>query len=437
MIQLALLLLGVTAGRWHSAVLAAAGAVWGALGIAIFIDGLNGITYFPLRVFAYVLLADAAIALLLAPSGIGAQKWLRFTRGVSLAIIALLILEPHRAGDVILAVLFGTGFLLDATLRIAAATVVRYVGWRVAIAAGAFELLIAIFLLEPWPTWYAGTVAYCVGIGMILSAWSVVRLALRVSGLSPGMALPVLAGRYAIGQWRPSGNGGKWRSPQRGDLLVHVWTPTGSAQDAVGTPVISRYIAAVDVNGVISTGHAALEMPPGLYISHYPAAEITRSADDFRRTLRATAENDVPGRFLPSYAEEAAGWCESNARIAFRNYDPAGLQRFWDSYRQDDTYNLTNRNCSSTVAHALEAAMMGVLNRHPLSSMIFLRTVFSSEFWVACRIRRQAETMAWTPGLVRDYARALSAIADPSPAPWQVLGQKLQQVRRRARVPRA
>src|SRR5690348_15174575 len=123
MIQLALLLLGVTAGRWQWALLAAAGAVWGALGVAVFIDGLNGITYFPLRAFAYVLLADAAIALLLAPSGIGAQKWLRITRGVSLAVIALLILEPHRAGDVVLAILFGTGFLLDASLRIAAATV--------------------------------------------------------------------------------------------------------------------------------------------------------------------------------------------------------------------------------------------------------------------------------------------------------------------------
>jgi uncharacterized membrane protein HdeD (DUF308 family) len=427
MIQLALLLLGVTAGRWQWALLAAAGAVWGALGIAIFIDGLNGITYFPLRAFAYVLLADAAIALLLAPSGIGAQKWLRITRGVSLAVIALLILEPHRAGDVVLAILFGTGFLLDASLRIAAATVVRYAGWRVAIMAGAFELLIAVFLLEPWPTWYAGTVAYCVGIGMILSGWSVVRLALRVSRLSPGMALPILAGRYATRRGRLFGSGEDRPTLERSDLLVHVWTPTGSTKDAIHRPVISRYIAAVDVNGVVSTGHAALEMPPGLYISHYPAVEMTRSTDDFRRTLRATAENDVPGRFLPNYAEEAAGWCESNARIAFRNYDPVGLQLFWDSYRQDNTYNLTNRNCSSTVAHALEAALMGVLNKQPLSSMVFLRTVLSSEFWVACRIRKQAETMAWTPGLVRDYARALSAIADPSPAPWQVLAQKLQQ----------
>ena len=158
---------------------------------------------------------------------------------------------------------------------------------------------------------------------------------------------------------------------------------------------------------------------------------MTRSPDDFRRTLRATAENDVPGRFLPSYAEEAAGWCESNAKITFRNYHPAGLKVFWSSYREDDTYNLTNRNCSSSVAHALEAALIGVLTRQPLSSRVFLRMIFSSEFWVACRIRKQAETMAWTPGLVRDYARALSAIVGPPPAPWQGLAQRMQQLLRR------
>jgi hypothetical protein len=74
MLQLALLLLGFTAGRRRWAIFAVAGAIWGALGVAVFIDGLNGITVFPLRAFAYVLLVDAAIALLLAPRGIGAQK---------------------------------------------------------------------------------------------------------------------------------------------------------------------------------------------------------------------------------------------------------------------------------------------------------------------------------------------------------------------------
>ncbi len=76
------------------------------------------------------------------------------------------------------------------------------------------------------------------------------------------------------------------RSPFRpGDSVlatVHIWTPTGRL-----VPInrgLSRYVAAFDGKGTVSTGHAALETP-GVYISHYPAVEIDRSASDFRRML--------------------------------------------------------------------------------------------------------------------------------------------------------
>lgn len=36
----------------------------------------------------------------------------------------------------------------------------------------------------------------------------------------------------------------------------------------------------------------------------------------------------------------------------------------------------------------------------------------------AVQIRKRAKTMAWTPGLMLDYARALSMLADPRPAGW-------------------
>jgi hypothetical protein len=37
---------------------------------------------------------------------------------------------------------------------------------------------------------------------------------------------------------------------------------------------------------------------------------------------------------------------------------------------------------------------------------------------VAAQIRKRAVTMAWTPGLTLDYARALSMVADPRPYGW-------------------
>jgi hypothetical protein len=37
---------------------------------------------------------------------------------------------------------------------------------------------------------------------------------------------------------------------------------------------------------------------------------------------------------------------------------------------------------------------------------------------VAAQIRKHAATMAWTPGLTLDYARALSMLVDPRPYGW-------------------
>ena len=200
-------------------------------------------------------------------------------------------------------------------------------------------------------------------------------------------------------------------------LTVHVWTPSGSAKAQTRNYLmLNRYIAAVDVNGVISTGHAALESPEGVYVSLYPAQEIDRSPEQFGALLRATAENDVPGVFQPDYVTEARAWCPSTTQVRIRNYDAAKLQAFWDVYRQDATYNLTHRNCSSSVSRALEAALDGVVGRlhGPQAGWrVLLRLLLTPELWVASQIRKRALTMAWTPGLTLDYARALSMLADP------------------------
>ncbi len=284
---------------------------------------------------------------------------------------------------------------------------------------GVLEIGFAVFMIEPYPTFYVGTVAYCVGLTLFLSGLGTLLLALRLRALPPGTSLAVLFARNRRSA-TPAG-GAPWTGPLTGavtsqiaPLTVHVWTPTGSAKDALPQPLVDRYIAAVDGNGVISTGHAALEGPPDIYISHYPATEIDHSPEDFRQLLRATVDNNVAGRFQPSYTVEAAGWCESTARVVFERYDRERLQAFWEAYRQDNTYNLTNRNCSSTVAAALEAALEGTLGPRP-SVRAFLSSLANPELWVAAQLRHHAEAMAWTPGLTLDYARALRVAIDPPP----------------------
>jgi uncharacterized membrane protein HdeD (DUF308 family) len=413
-IRLVLLLLGADFIRQRWRVLAVIGSAWALLGLALFIDALDGVVYFPIHIFGYLLIIEAVVTLVATTSNRGTQTVLRKARGVIFFVLGILIIDPHRASSFILAMIFGVVFAVDGVLRIASAQVVRFTGWRLSMLLGALELAFAIFMFEPYPTYYAGTVPYCVGLGLMLSGFGTLRLALRLRRLPPRASVLALLARgdgESVSMLEAEPRAGS----QVPTLTVHVWTPTGSAINAVPQPVLDRYVAAVDGQGVISTGHAALDVPDVLYISHYPAAEIDHSPEDFRAILRATKENDVPGKFQPSYALESAGWCESTAKVTFERYNLGRLRAFWARYSMNQTYNLTNRNCSSTVAMALEVAMEGTLGGNGRGLQAFLSAMVNPELWVASQLQRHAQAAAWTPGLVLDYARALKVGIDPPP----------------------
>ncbi|MDI2590874.1 DUF308 domain-containing protein [Pseudomonas sp. 681] len=405
MVRLSVILLGNDFVRRRWSTLALVGVAWGVAGIAIFIDALDGVTYFPLHVFGYLLLVEALIILLVPTPQTGTASALRRARGVTFLILGLLIVDSHHAASLILAVLFGVAFFADGCFRLAAAVVVRFSGWQLALLTGLFEIAFALFILEPYPTLYAGTVPYCIGMSIFLSGCVLLRQAFRLRGWQSPTT--------------PSVNRETAPGPRPDALVIHVWTPGGTAEDSVvSNPLLSRYIAAVDIKGVVSAGHAALECGPDLYISHYPADDIDRSTGDFVRLLRATPNNDVAGRFLPSYSSEVAEWCESSVQVRFERYDVVRLKAFWADYQRNTTYNLTSRNCSSAVAHSLEAAFEGAMNRGHSSMMDFARVIMSPEFWVAAQLRKRAEAMAWTPGLLLDYALALHAAIEPAPPGW-------------------
>jgi hypothetical protein len=202
-------------------------------------------------------------------------------------------------------------------------------------------------------------------------------------------------------------------------MVLYVWTALATAHDPQRRLLIDRYIAAVDGKGRISTGHSALEVLPDLYISHYPGEEIDHSPSDFARLLRAGPENDIRGRWIPSHAWEVANWCEPDARVVFPRYDAVALRAFWDVYRQDDTYNLTSRSCSTATSLAIESALEGILGtRWPFLWLGLLVT--DPTVWLAAILRRRGATMAWTPGLVLDYARALKEVIERQETRWVV-----------------
>jgi len=428
LIRLVLLLLGTDFVRRGWRWLAVIGILWAVAGLVIFIDALDGKSHFPLRLFAAAMLIEGLVAIAVTMGGLDSRRRnrLRLIKGLLFMFVALLIFDPYPDGHFLLSMLMGLIFMIGGMLRISAALVVRFRGWRLALTAGVFELFFAVLILSPWPLPYTATIPVAVGLGLMISGWALLRVGFRLRNLPRYASVSLMTGRRGLESlYQPLIRVPETRERHRGDLIVHVWTPVGSADGAIRRPIIDRYAAAVDRKGVISTGHAAMEVPPDIYISHYPGVEIERSPDQFMHTLKASDDNDIPGVFQPSYAEEAAGWCESTEKVVFHHldYDYNRLKAYWEAYRQDTTYNLTNRNCSSTVTHALETALVGVIGRRGHQWWRFFRLLHSPELWLASQLYRRADTMAWTPGLTLDYARALHGVIHPPQVSWLIIAK--------------
>jgi hypothetical protein len=273
------------------------------------------------------------------------------------------------------------------------------------------EFFAGLWSLVPWPTHWAGEVGEDAGKLFILSAVGVCVLALRIKRLPPDRSVLSILDRGwpAVHQVGEDGLEEPAFEQGSGEVIVHVWTPTGKIE-----PInrgISRYVAALDEKGVISTGHAALEAPPDVYISLYPAVEIDRTGTEFTRLFNAGKDNDVPGVFQSSYAQESADWCPSTSQVRFRGLNVRAIKRFWDVYKKDTSYNMMNRSCASSVAKALDAGLEGIYEQEVSSSLFFLcRLIFTLELWIAGFMRHRAAAMAWSPGIVLDYANALSYV---------------------------
>ncbi|MFP2428625.1 HdeD family acid-resistance protein [Enterobacter ludwigii] len=425
MFQIVMLLFGAEFLRAKAKYLMFISILWGVFGMIIFIDGLDGVTYFPLRAFGALLLLESLLTLSIASVSTGPKKAVLYFKGGVFFFVAILILSDKPYSNQLLAIVFGFAFFVISLFVISSAWVVRYPKWISAILSGIAQMLFAIFIFSPYPTHYKATVPVLLGALMLMSSVNTLRLALRANRVSEGVSIFDLLAPCDL-QYKLK----KQPAPRPlddytaaanfcGPLTVHIWTPEGTANNSpIPRPVINRYIAAVDSDGFISTGHAALELPPDVYISLYPEDDINRSPSEFLNILKATQDNNVSGVFQPDYATEAANWCESDRKIHFHIYNRKALLHYWQGYRMTTTYNLTYRNCSSSVAYALEASLEGVLAEQSKNLYATLRTAFMPELWIAAQVRKRALSMAWTPGLVMDYARALHSIVHPGPDPW-------------------
>jgi len=438
-LHLFLLLLGTEMVRSRWRIVFTLGCVWFLLGMFILVDALDDDTLIPIRGLAGLLLLEGFLTLASAAGSTGAARRLRVVKGAGLVVVGALAVTNSAGGNIALALIIGVAFAADGVLKITAARLIRFRGWRTVQGLGLLSLVLSVFTLQPWPTWYVGTIGANIGVALALTGCGAMQIASRLRKMEPNSPVSELFG--AAARHRPVPERAT-RGQAQGELIVHVWTPKGGVEGGEDgrpvphhRPVIGRYIATLDADGVISTGHTAIEVAPDLYISHYPAEEIERSAIDFRQSLRGTADNDRTGWFQPSYTEEAAGWCPSTVQVHFDDFNAEALREFWENYRKDATYNLTARNCSTVVVAALDAALEGSLAKEQRLRSYWpevVRAALSPELWVAAVLRKRAETMAWTPGLALDYAWALNAVLKPQAVGWATVARRALQRAKRA-----
>lgn len=436
MVQIAFLLVGARALRQRWWVLTLLAVALMGIAASILIDAMDGTMSVATQVFGGVfvfegLLGFATALALTEPSSRG----LALLRAFALVLLGAFIVDYPSRDAMTLSLLFALAFMLDGAARIATALVVRFHLWRITAGMGVVEIAVAAIVASRWPVSHDLKVPLAIALLLLMSGWILLRASLMLRAHPAEVAiltLPIYGARSWYDNAPVIADDSAPLPPSHGPMTVYVWTPVGSADVPAHRPVIDRYIAAVDRSGAISTGHAALELQPDLYISHYPAEEIEHPPEEFARLLRAGTENDVKGRFQPSYAWEQAHWCPADARVEFTRFDARRLRAFWAGYRQEATYNLTDRNCSVAVAAALDCALEGTLASR-LPWLRVARLMADPDVWAAAYIRSRAAAMSWTPGLVLDYARTLHRIVEPAPPPFAArLSDFLRRVRRGA-----
>ena len=403
MIRLIILLLGAQALHGQRRLLVLFGWLWIAAGALMLFDILqDGRSVLALDALAVILALEGLVAVSAAlVIGSSASRPV-LLKGLGFVFMAFLMLDVPADDNIVATVVFGSALLLDGAVRIASSTVIQHSRWKGVALAGSGEILLSLMIFVGWPAPHRMTVPFCLGVMMVLSGWALLRIARRLTTFSLNQH-PTRQPPHPEDETAP--------------LTVYVWTPIGAAKDPRRRYIVDRYIAAVDGGGNISTGHAALALAPDVYISHYPLNDISHSVQDFRQLLHAGEQNNVDGRFLPDLAGEIAAWCPPDKKIQFYRYNPVALRAFWLRYRQDATYNLTRRNCSTTVIGALDSALEGVLGDKHLWRR-FLLLVLDPNLWMLAVLRSRGESMTWTPGLVLDYARMLQQVTERQHQRW-------------------
>ncbi|MFJ5160155.1 HdeD family acid-resistance protein [Pantoea sp. NPDC088449] len=415
MLRLLFLLMGGSALRSGWAYLAGLGVLCIVASGGIVIDLMqHGRVSFPLHALGLFLTVEGiaeALRAIYAPAGIA---WPSLVKSAVLMLLGVAVFLVPQESGVCISLAFAAAFLLDGGFRIISCCLMRCRRWTRKLTLGCAEMLFSVLIAMDWPLSPHVIVPVC--FALLLTGWGInlLFMATQIHALPANTsvtALPIftrkgLRAPHGLGYVHPPLN----HQPVSVPLNIYIWTPMGSGEVAGRRPWFDRWVAAIDHRGEVSTGHTSLEMGDEIYISLYPADDVSRTFTGFIKTLRAKEEFDVEGFLLPSLEKEIKAWCRPDKRLTLAHYNQAALRNFWLSNAADTRYNLTSRNCSTSVIQALDVATEGLLGERGLKGLWVL---FNPDFWLLSLVRSRAEGMTWTPGLVMDYSILLRRVLQP------------------------
>ena len=430
MLRLLLLLMGGPALGAGWAYLTKLGQLCEAASGGIVMDLLqHGSLSFPLHVLGMFMVVEGlaeAVGAIYQPAGIG---WPLLAKSAVLMLFGgVVFLAPHDSG-LCMSLAFAAIFLLDGGFRIISCSLMRCRRWTHKLTLGCAEVVFSILIAIDWPLSPHVIVPLC--FSLLLTGWGInlLTMAAQIHALPDNVsvtALPLftrkgLRAPHGLDYLHPPLNAAPVSEP----LNIYIWTPIGSGNVSGRRPWFDRWVAAIDHRGEVSTGHTSLEMGEELYISLYPVDDVSRSFRGFLQTLRAKEEFDVEGFYRPSLEKEIKAWCRPDKRLALPHYNQAALRNYWRSNASHTRYNLTSRNCSTSVMQAVDVATEGLLGRRGLKGFWVL---LNPDFWLLSLVRSRAEGMTWTPGLVMDYCQLLRRVlaATERESRYQKAAQRLR-----------
>ncbi|MGE4278766.1 MAG: protease [Magnetospirillum sp.] len=416
MLKIAFLLIGPAAFRPVWMLVAALGLGVVSLAGGVVWDALDGEARLSHQLFGSLFLMVALFHLVAVTNAPDRRELVHrlWRLALPLAVAAALLAPPSLQGDWIASVVIALALVIDGVIRLGIALVVHVPGWRRNTLVALAQLGGAAGLFWQWPLAPEPNIALVLALSLALSGWVLLRMGLHLRRLDDKTSI-LRSTLYSTRDWHahaPSFADPEMpRSPDERPLMMYNWMPSGAPNVTMRLPVIDRYFAVPDTDGGMSSGHVSLELGADFYVSYYPNEEIERSSSDFINTMSGEPTHNMEGSFVPSFAFEVEDWRAPNRQFMLRRFSERRLRAYWDSFRQDKTYSLVNRNCAVAVGPGLEAAMEGV-HAGPRPFLRLLRLMVDPGLWLAALIRGRADFLTWTPGFVVDYMGELNRMLD-------------------------